>query len=357
LVKIAQILLYPFALLYAVVLGIRNSLFDKGIFKSEKVDAKVISVGNLTVGGSGKTPTVIYIAKLLKSHGIKVGILSRGYRRRTKGYRFVSDGKKMFLSVEDCGDEIYLAAQECKVPAAVSEKRTEGARKFLRDAELEAIVLDDAFQHRWIHRDLNILLFDQRFLTEADFWERRSLPAGRMRESFRSVERADLIIVNRKFSRKKEIPTSFRKFFENKPVFYAFYKATDIVDVKTGEVFDPHEFQGQKSLVVSGIARPFSFLEVLKEHKIDISNKLIFPDHKFYTEKEIQRIRKEFYSTNSFSVLTTQKDAVKLSEFSKQLDDIDIYYLKIEIDFEEKEKFEEMILKMFLKPNKGGKNG
>ncbi len=345
--KIINIVAFPFVILYSLLVRLRNFLFDKGFFKVEKVKAKVISIGNITVGGSGKTPTVIYVTKLLKKNGIATGILSRGYRRKTKGYLLVSDGKEMFHSVADCGDEIYLEAQECKVPAAVSERRVEGAKKFLRDLPLQAIVLDDAYQHRWIHRDLNILLFDQRFLLKTDEQEQNLLPLGRMREPFDSIKRADLVIINRKFSEKKPIPAKLQKFFENVPLFHAFYKAIEIVDLKTNESFPIQEFQGQKSLVVSGIARPFSFIKVLEENKIDVQHRLLFPDHKYYTEKEVQKIRMEFYSSNSYSVLTTQKDAVKLSQYSRELDDIDIYFLKIEIEIEEKEKFEKEVLNIF----------
>ncbi len=342
-----KILLFPIVPIYAIAIRLRNAFFDKGLYKTEKVNAKVISIGNITVGGSGKTPTVIYVTKLLKENSIKVGILSRGYMRNTKGYLFVSDGKEMFHGVEDCGDEIYLASQECKVPAAVSERRVEGARKLLDKVQLQAIVLDDAFQHRWIYRDVDILLFDQRFLQKTNKMEQHLLPSGQMREGFKAINRADLVIVNRKFSEKKPIPERLKKFFENVPLFHAFYKATEIVDVKTNEAFTLEEFQGQKSLVVSGIARPFSFLKILEENNIDIRHRLLFPDHKYYTEKEVQKIRKEFYTTNSYSVLTTQKDAVKLSQYSRELDDIDIYFLKIEIDFEEKEKFNKAILDIF----------
>jgi tetraacyldisaccharide 4'-kinase len=347
LLDIIKILLFPFIPIYSIVVRLRNTFFDKGIYKIEKANAKVISVGNITVGGSGKTPTVIYITKLLKEKGISVGILSRGYMRKTKGYLFVSDGRKIFRGVEDCGDEIYLASQECKVPAAVSERRVEGARKFLSDVKLQAIVLDDAFQHRWIYRDIDILLFDQRFLLMTNKMEQNLLPSGQMREPFNAIKRADLVIVNRKFSEKKPIPEQLKKFFENVTLFHAFYKATEIVDVKTNETFTLPEFQGQKSLVVSGIARPFSFIKILEENNIDVRHRLLFPDHKYYTEKEVQKIRKEFYETNSYSVLTTQKDAVKLSQYSRELDDIDIYFLKIEIDFEEKEKFNKEILNIF----------
>jgi tetraacyldisaccharide 4'-kinase len=311
------------------------------------VSSKVISVGNLVVGGAGKTPTVIFITKKLKELGKSAAILSRGYKRSTKGYKLVSDGKEMLASVNESGDEIYFAAEECQVPSAVSEKRVDGALRLINKFDVETIILDDAFQHRWIARDLNILVFDQKFLKVAGRMDQRLLPLGSMREPFSSIERSDAIFINRKFSNKEEIPPKVAKFFNNKPVFHAYYKATGFYDVKDHKFYEIDEFKGQRSLVVCGIARPHSFLNVLKNNEIDLTNRMTFRDHKSYTLKEIQSIRKEFYETNSYSVITTQKDAVKLNAFSREFDDIDIYYLKIEMVVEEEEKLIEMLKNIF----------
>ncbi|HIE15502.1 MAG TPA: tetraacyldisaccharide 4'-kinase [Bacteroidales bacterium] len=345
--NILKIILSPLVLLYQVIVTTRNKLFDRGIFSQIKVEAKVISIGNITVGGAGKTPTVIMVTKLLKEAGIKAGILSRGYSRNSKGYQLISDGSTLFLPVNKSGDEIYLAAEECGVPAAVSERRVEGAQKFIGDTNVEAIVLDDAYQHRWLDRDLNILVFDQRFLTKKGIIDRNLLPLGRMREPFSSVDRADIVIINRKFTEKVDVPKSIVKLFEGKKLFYGYYVASGVYDVKNHQQFRLNEFEGEKSLVVCGIARPYSFLKVLEQNDIDISNKLLFKDHKEYTLKEVNLIRKKFYETNSNSVVTTQKDFVKLKDFSKELDDIDIYYLKIDMVIEQEKEFKEQILKLF----------
>ena len=338
--------LSPFAVPYSAIMNLRNYLFDKGIFREERVDAKIISVGNLTVGGSGKTPTVIYITKLLKKHNIKVGVLSRGYGRNSKGFKLISDGNKLMLSVNDSGDEIVQVAVECKVPAAVSEKRALGAKKLIAETGVEAIVLDDAYQHRWIARDLNILIFDQRFLMKRDSIEQKTLPLGRMRESFSAVDRADLILINRKFNEKRELSKRFKNIMANKKIHYGYYKSIGFIDVKNEQLYSLQEFEGQKSLVVCGIARPFSFLKVLEDNKINITNRMLFKDHKEYEEKEVQLIRKKFYDTNSNSVITTEKDYVKLREFTKELDDIDIYYLKIDLQIENENEFNKKILEI-----------
>ncbi len=334
-----RIILLPLIPVYALVTAVRNFLFDKNIFKSSKANARVISVGNLTVGGSGKTPTVIYLLNLLKEKNEKSGVLSRGYGRKSKGYLLVSKDGKPLAEVDQCGDEIYHTVTECNVAGAVSENRVIGAKKFIEDANVSVIVLDDAFQHRWIQRDVNLLIFEQKFLWEKGILSQSLLPTGIMREPFTSVKRADAVIINRKFSGEKGIPDHLGRFFKDCKMFNASYSAVSFVDIKKKTTYKLTDFKGQKSLVVSGIANPFSFINILKQNNIDTENRLIFRDHKDYTLKEVQQIRKDFYSTNSHSVITTEKDAVKLTKFSKELDDIDIFYLKITLVMDDPESF------------------
>lgn len=342
--KIVRFILIPFVPLFALIVKLRNKLFDKEIFRAESVDAKVVSVGNINIGGSGKTPLVIFLINLLKNEGKKVGVLSRGYGRKSRGYILVSDGKKILTDVESCGDEILLTAKECSVPSAVSEKRIDGAKKLISDQRVDTIVLDDAFQHRWIKRDVDLLICEQRFLISPDFFDHYLLPAGSMREPFGSIERASAVIINRKFSQLREIPDDVKKYFTNKKIFNVYYSAKGFVDIKRETEYNLSEFEGQKSLVVCGIANPYSFFTALRQTNVDTENYLIFRDHKYYTNKEIQRIRKMFYTTNSHSVVTTQKDAVKFSEYQNELDDIDIFYLKIELVMDESFSFKEFLL-------------
>jgi tetraacyldisaccharide 4'-kinase len=342
--KIIRFILIAFVPVFVLIVKLRNKLFDKELFKTESVEAKIISVGNINIGGSGKTPLVIFLANLLKNEGKHIGVLSRGYGRKSKGYLLVSDGNKILTDVESCGDEILLTANECGVPSAVSEKRIDGARELIANQKVDTIVLDDAFQHRWIKRDVDLLICEQRFLISPDFFDHYLLPAGSMREPFGSIERASAVIINRKFSQPREIPGNVKKYFTNNKIFTAYYTAKVFVDIKRKIEYNLSEFEGQKSLVVCGIANPYSFFTALKQTNVDTENYLIFRDHKYYTNKEIQQIRKMFYTTNSHSVVTTQKDAVKLSEYHKELDDIDIFYLKIELMMDNTSAFKEFLL-------------
>lgn len=343
--KLLKIILYPLIPVYLVVIKIRNLFFDKNIFKSKRINANVISVGNITVGGSGKTPLVIFITQMLNSEGRNVGVLSRGYGRKTRGYKIVSDGNNILTTVHESGDEIYHTVLECKVPAAVSEDRVIGAEKLVEETGVDTIVLDDAFQHRWIKRDMDIVVIEQRFLESNRFFIHNSLPTGNLREPFSGLKRADAIVINRKFSERKEIPADKKKYFIRKKIFTARYEAIGFVDIIKKDEYGLKEFEGQKSLVISGIANPVSFLNVLSQTNVDTANKMIFKDHADYTVKEVQQIRKEFYATNSHSVVTTEKDAVKLMNFAKEFDDIDIFYLKIKLVMDDEQTFNEFLLK------------
>jgi len=189
-------------------------------------------------------------------------------------------------------------------------------------------------------------MMDQRFLLKHHQLDQLLLPSGLLREPFSSIDRADVVIINRKFSSSKLLPKAILKKLGDKKIFYAHYEVAEIVDVKTHQKFNIDEFKGQRSLVVSGIARPYSFIKLLETNHVDVTNKLLFPDHKHYTEKEVQAIRKKFYDTNAYSVITTQKDAVKLKNYALQLDDIDIYYVKINLVLEKQSEFENILLEI-----------
>lgn len=348
-----RFLLIPFIPLYALGVWIRNFLFNTGKLTTTKVKTFVVVVGNLSVGGSGKTPFTIMVTSMLKEMKLKVAVLSRGYGRTSKGYLLVSNGSELFASVADAGDEMVQTVTDCEVPGAVCEDRVAGANRLITDFTVDALVLDDAFQHRWIERDLNIALFDQRFFTQRNPLRRLLLPTGNLREPFSQVKRADCIVINRKFSQKENIPECYTSAMKGIRTFNAHYNIVGFVDVRNDKFFPAEEFLGQKSLLVCGIANPHSFITALKSVHISTDERLIFKDHKFYTNDEVQLMRKVFYDKNCYSVITTHKDAVKLTQFSDELDDIDIYYLKIEMKLDEEQEFKNYLHQKFESYKKG----
>jgi tetraacyldisaccharide 4'-kinase len=197
---VLRVLFIPLIPVYALVVAVRNYLFNRGILKTKAVNSFVISIGNLTTGGSGKSPFTIKVTNMLKSMGLRVAVLSRGYGR-------------------DAGDEMLQTVYNCEVPAAVCEDRIIGAEELLDDFSSDALVLDDAYQHRYIERDLNIVIFDQRFFTRRNSLRRLMLPTGDLREPLSEIKRADCVIINRKFSAKAELPERYMKLLRTKPVF------------------------------------------------------------------------------------------------------------------------------------------
>ena len=189
-----------------------------------------------------------------------------------------------------------------------------------------------------------MLVCEQKFLLSRNFLVKNLFPTGNRREPFTSIKRADVVIINQEIFYEENIPEDLQKYFDGKKIFKANYMAIGFVDIKRKVDHPIEEFKGQKSLLVSGIADPFSLIKVLDQNEVNTENRMIFVDHKNYSNKEIQSIRKKFYSTNSHSVITTQKDAVKLVGFSKEFDDIDIFYLKIKIVMSDELSFSKFIL-------------
>ncbi|HOM65802.1 MAG TPA: tetraacyldisaccharide 4'-kinase [Ignavibacteriales bacterium] len=346
--KILAYILWPLSMIYSLIMNIRNFMFDKEIFKATKIDKKVISIGNIHVGGTGKTPAVIYLVEYFQKFNFKPAVLSRGYKRKSKGYVLVSDGFCITKDVEKVGDEIYLTAKETNCAAAVCEKRVIGAKKLIEDTNPDVIILDDAFQHRWIKRDLDIVLIDANTLVSNDIRNKLVLPAGYLRESFKNIKRADIVIINHKFYNLdiEKVKEKIDKipYLAGKLILHSHYKVENIVDLKFNSEYSLEEFIGQKALAVSGIANPESFFNILENNNLHITEKLIFTDHKNYTQDDIEQIRQKFYSTNSTCVITTQKDFVKLSNFQQELDDIDFFFIKIKMHIKEAEKLNKFLL-------------
>lgn len=332
-----RLLLLPFSLLYRIVSGLRNKFFDWGILKSSKFEIPVLCVGNITIGGTGKTPHIEYLINLLHKK-YKVGILSRGYKRKTKGFVLARKG----CSPAEIGDEpyqIYMKFKKSKV--AVCESRVKGVKNLLdRKPKTEIVLLDDAFQHRYIQPGLSILLVDYNHPVFDDFL----LPAGNLRESFSARKRAQIVIVSKS---PDEISFSERKYWTDnlklhpqqnlfftsfeygslEPVFKNKSKNQSLKKLKKDNV---------KILLVAGIANPKPLMEKLEETGLEFET-IFFPDHHNFSQKDIDNIKSAFKSISGKQkiILTTEKDAVRL-RFGKKTPRLikeNSYYLPVKVRF------------------------
>jgi tetraacyldisaccharide 4'-kinase len=334
-----QHLLAPAALAYGLITGLRNLLFNWGIFPSEEYGVPVICVGNLAAGGTGKTPHTEYLIRLLKPR-YRLGILSRGYKRRTRGFRLAgSDDTALTL-----GDEPYQMKRKfADVPIAVDANRRRGIRKLLALPEgrrPEVILLDDAFQHRWVRPSFSILLTDYGRL----FYKDRLLPWGLLRESKTNMYRADVIIVSKCIDSLR--PIDFRIIGSDmKLQAYQRLYFTRITYGKTLPVFPSHtgsETAGNflnadnEALLVAGIASPGPLLlEAEKRYPRVVP--MLFPDHHAFNSQDMRKIKQRFDRMDSPDkfILVTEKDAARLlhnpllPEEWKRL----IYYLPITVEF------------------------
>lgn len=314
--KILSTVLTPISWGYAGVMWVRNKLFDSGIFKEESFDVPVVSVGNITVGGTGKTPHVEYLVSCLASV-YNIAVLSRGYKRRTKGY--IEANSKS--TPEQIGDEPLQIYQKygSRIKVAVCENRRNGIRELMRNyPELEMVILDDAFQHRWVKPKVSILLMDY----NRPFYKDHILPLGRLRESAHSVNRADMVIVTK--CPENMTPLQYRlvskelDLMSYQKLYFSRYTYGGLLPVFPDNA-PYHVTLAQLTshdavLLVTGIAHPRYFVRHFKNYpfKIKVDH---FPDHHDFNRHDIEEIREKFnlLKGDRKLIVTTEKDAVRLS--------------------------------------------
>ena len=347
-------LLFPFTLLYGFVISVRNYLFDINILKSTEFDIPIISVGNITIGGTGKTPHVEYLISLLKSE-FKLAVLSRGYKRKTKGF-FLANSNS---NADEIGDEpVQIKNKFDRIIVAVDEKRVNGINK-LSEKEIDAIILDDAYQHRYVTPGLSILLIDY----NRPLFNDLILPAGNLRESKKGQDRADIIIVTKAPSNLKPIDIGLwiNRINPNhtQKIYFTSFKYGNFKSVFFKKITIPDDFIIASNiytiLVVTGIAYPKPLIEHLKKYSKDIKH-INFTDHSDYNNKKIKKIFNIFENiTNKKKIIiTTEKDAVKIKENNKfnSILKQNIYYIPIEINFiDKKQEFDNKIIN-YVKENK-----
>jgi tetraacyldisaccharide 4'-kinase len=293
--------LNPMSAIYGGVVGARNALYDWQVLRARSLRGPVISVGNLSTGGSGKTPFVILLGELLKGRGIRFEVLSRGYGRKTRGVRLVEPGGL----ARDFGDEPLLMARRLQAPVVVGEDRYEAGRFAESRFGPQTHLLDDGFQHRGLARDFDIVL-----VTPEDARD-RLLPAGRLREPLRSLRRADAVVLASGAS-----PDAF-------PI------ADKIVwRVRRGII--PQNIP-ERPVVFCGIARPQNFLLQLRTAGIDPVAEAFFRDHHPYTEKDVGDLLQLRQRSESGGFVTTEKDAVNLGGYLDALAPLAVVPVKMEL--------------------------
>ncbi|HEU4684690.1 MAG TPA: tetraacyldisaccharide 4'-kinase [Nitrospira sp.] len=339
---------------YGMAARFRALLYRWGWYSQRKLSVPVISVGNLTVGGTGKTPVVIRLAEWLLADGKRIAILSRGYRRRSPDAQvLVSDGVRVIAGPEEAGDEPYLIARRCpQAIVAVGSDRYRLGCWVLSRFPVDCLLLDDGFQHLGLHRDLNLLLVDATDLAGLD----AVVPAGRLREPIQAAARADLILVTRAedatevelvLGRLHGIPAAVD------PVRIVF-RPEGLVSVMSPDRQPLHWCKGKAALLVSGIGHARSFRTMAESLGMIVRGEVTYRDHHAYSDADVARLREQAAKLGVDFVMTTEKDAGKLARLLSSKDS-NWWALRLGTEVTAGEqRLRESVLAAFAPGNRGG---
>ncbi|WP_036878014.1 tetraacyldisaccharide 4'-kinase [Xylanibacter oryzae] len=345
-IKIRESLL-PISWLYGIGVSIRNFLFNIGILKSRSFDIPIISVGNITVGGTGKTPHVEYLIRLLKDN-FNIAVLSRGYKRKSKEFILADDDTEMSI----IGDEPYQMKQKFpNITVAVDKDRCHGIEQICGNnstKNTDVILLDDAYQHRYVKAGINILLVDYHRMLSSD----KLLPAGRLRESEDGKSRADMVIITKCPSDLK--PMEFRvitkamDLYPYQQLFFTTLIYKDLMPIYEGESKSIESISEDNILLLTGIASPQQILEDMKPYMKNI-NQMTYQDHHQFTDKDVEDLNNRYSALPSPKIIiTTEKDATRIKGLEGLSEEVkrNIYTLPIEVKFmlEQKDTFNENII-------------
>ena len=355
-------MLKAFAWLYGKLADFRNTLYDRGVFKSHSLGARTISVGNITTGGTGKTPLVAYVAEILAEAGEKVCILTRGYGRENPRDRvLVSDGESVLVDAKQGGDEpVELARKLIDKALVIADADRVSAAAWAKEKfGITAFVLDDAFQHRRAERDLDIVCID----ATHPWGGGRILPAGTLREPFTNLARADAIVVTRAdlVESVDEIKERLRKN-SHAPIFVSRTEISRLIPLSefktnaTGETVDSLDWRSLRAggesrgdselrvLAFCALGNPDAFFTQLSsafKDEFDLSAVKTFPDHHFYSQPDITSLERHAQAANVQALLTTAKDAVKLQGLKFE---VPCYVVEIEVAINDPVGFRDLVL-------------
>ncbi len=346
-----------FSRLYGVVTNARNSLYERGVFKSFSLGVPVVSIGNVTVGGTGKTPMVALVAEILADNGEKVCILTRGYGRENPKKRvLVSDGEHILVNAKQSGDEPFELARKllgCKAIIVADANRTAAGVWAREKFGITAFVLDDAFQHRRVKRDLDVVLID----ATNPFGNKKTLPSGILREPLENLKRADAIVITRANLAKDitDLKLQIAGYNSKCPIFVAENKISNLMEltlfhgrgdenkIEATKFKDQNTKDQKHFLAFCALGNPNNFFEQLRQEKFELVSTHTFPDHHFYTQNDIAEVSEKAKNSGANVLLTTAKDAVKLKDLKF---DIPCLVVESEIIFDGELDFRKWLLEM-----------
>ena len=306
-----RMILYLASLAYGRATAVRNALYDGGWFQSVRLPRPVVSIGNITVGGTGKTPCVILLAKRLQAHGLRPAVISRGYGGKSPlPVNVVSDGENILLNAATAGDEPLLIARSLPgVCVLTGPKRALTGRAAVEQFGADVILCDDAFQHRQIQRDINLVLLDDR----RPLGNGHLLPRGELREHPAGLARADAFLLTRAdLTRPPDSDILAIARQHQLPVFRCVHRAVSLLNAATGHALPPEALRGKKICAFCGIAKPDSFLETLSALGADVVSFNPFPDHHAFTRRDLDDLQRVFQMRKADYLITTQKDVMRL---------------------------------------------
>ncbi len=331
---VIRVCLRLLSLPYRSSVAARNRLYDRGLLRQEKLPCPVVSVGNLTVGGTGKTPTVILLATMLREKGRRPAVLSRGYGGSGQArINTVSDGKRILTEWRQSGDEpVLIAGAVPGVPVLTGPRRILTGRVAVERFGADVLILDDAFQHRALFRDLDIVMLD----AARPFGNGCLLPRGPLREPQEALHRAHLLI--RTGGTGKEAPP---QGVPPLPIFRGLHRPRELVEAATGCALPLTELRGVKVYAFAGIGSPEAFRQSLTALGAEVVAFRAFPDHHPYTLHDLEALRRQAGESGAGRIVTTEKDGIRLADFPDFLAEISL--LRIGMHITPAEPFAELI--------------